>query len=89
MPETDEHIGYLLAVDAFSKRMFVEVLNDHKNESVISAFKKIFKEKTGNLLPSKIEVDNDRSIVGAKGMAFFQKEGIYVAIRRGRNKGTY
>ena len=56
MKPLDGRIGYLLAIDAFSKRLYAEVIHDRKNSTIVSAFKRIFKEKTGNLLPSKIEV---------------------------------
>ncbi len=77
-------IGFLLCIDAFSRRIFCEPLKKKDKVSVETAFKKIF--LAAQYRPAKLETDQGQEFLSNK--KFFSKEGIFFKIKRGQNKAA-
>jgi Integrase core domain len=64
----------LVAIDGFSKKLFLEKLKDKKSKSVVEAFKIIF-ERAG-VTPKLLQTDMGGEFLGRESQAYFKKLGI-------------
>jgi hypothetical protein len=84
-----EYEGYkyfLLLIDCYSSKIFVECLKSKNSEDVASAFSKIF--KNFNAKVHVLETDRGKEFLGAS-KKLFQKEKIYYKQKFGQNKANF
>ena len=76
---------FLLLIDCFSLKLFVQPLKTKTSEEVQQAFQNIF--KTFGAPIEKLETDQGKEFVGCK--KYFKREKIYFKAKFGKNKANF
>lgn len=85
MPKIEDKIGFLLCIDAFSRRTFCRLLKSKTAKEVQLKLKDIFKE--AGVIPQKLESDQGGEFVGNQ--KIFEKNGILFKRKVGNNKAAF
>jgi hypothetical protein len=86
MFEFNHYKYFLLLIDGYSSKIFVECLKSKNSEEVSRAFSKIFKEFGAPI--HVLETDRGKEFLGAA-KKLFKTEKIYYKQKFGRNKANY
>jgi hypothetical protein len=86
MFEFNHYKYFLLLIDGYSSKIFVECLKSKNSEEVSRAFSKIFKEFGATI--HVLETDRGKEFLGAA-KKLFKSENIYYKQKFGRNKANY
>lgn len=86
MFDYDGYKYFLLVVDCYSSKLFVEPLKDKQSKTVTEAFKLIFKKFNAKIL--KLESDRGSEFRGSTAQLFKEKR-IYFKAKYGKHKANY
>ena len=79
--------AFLIAVDAFSLKIFVEPLKDKTTPNVLSALKKIFAEFDHPIY--EIQSDKGKEFKNVIIKKFFKEQHTLLRFKRGKNKASF
>jgi hypothetical protein len=81
----DNFLYFLVLIDCFSSKIFVEPLQTRTSYTIKTALQKIF--KAFNAPIQELQTDQGKEFVGCK--KFFKEEKIYFKLKYGKNKANF
>jgi IS30 family transposase len=83
----EEFQYFLLVIDCFSNKIFIEVLKSKSADDVATAFRKIFKEFGADI--TELQTDRGKEFLGKSCQELFKKEHIVYRSKFGKNKANF